>query len=223
MYLQPQQKNSCGSFEIWMNNKLELKTSPPLERFLCYHNCVDHFQLVHIVAYIALPFSQPHPCSPISPITSSLSCFFSTMHLLSISNIKNKYFSSFQQHNRLFVNSKLQAMEKPNIYSKVHLRFWCIFGIFETLILLALHMSLTFLYLKESINVYSKNAWKNSSVTPKKGLCSALSPRMCAHDSYFMQKLDACEIVCISSIQKCYKHIKNTMTWSMTHVMNIVG
>ncbi len=64
---------------------------------------------------------------------------------------------------------------------------------------------------------------KISSVTPKKGLCSALSPRTCAHDSYFMQKLDACEIVCISSIQKCYKHLKNIVTWSMTHVMNIVG
>jgi hypothetical protein len=53
---------------------------------------------------------------------------------------------------------------------------------------------------------------KISSVTPKKGLCSALLLRMCAHDSYFMQKLDACEILCISSIQKCYKHNKNTMT-----------
>ncbi len=115
MYLQPQQKNSCGSFEIWMNNKLELKTSPALERFLCYHNCVYHFQLVHIVNYVTLPFSQPHPCSRISPITSSLSCFFSTMHLSFISNINNTYFSSFQQHNCLFVSSKLQAMEKPNI------------------------------------------------------------------------------------------------------------
>ncbi len=79
--------------------------------------------------------------------------------------------------------------------------------------------------MKENINVLylcvQKMHEKFQSVPPKKGLCCALSPRMCAHDSYFMQKLDAC--VCISPIQKCYKHIKNTMTWSMTHVMNIVG
>ncbi len=97
-----------------MNNKLELRTSLPLECFLCYHNCVDHFQLVHIVACVTLPYSQPHPCSPISPIMLAFSFSFQQC-IFHLSLRLTTHFSSFQQYNRPFVSSKLQAMEKPNI------------------------------------------------------------------------------------------------------------
>jgi hypothetical protein len=106
--------------------------------------------------------------------------------------------------------------------SKVHLNFLCTFDIFETLILLALHMWLPFLYLKENINIYSKHAWSFQVWHPKKD-CVMHFYLGCVHMIPISCKLDACEIACISSIQKCYKHIKNTMTWSMTHEMNIVG